>query len=233
MSYSFDGTGDYLTGSFTSTYADPVTLACWFKVTTHPVALDCLVALGNSSSSQNDSYMLQTGSADDAWRATSRTTGDSSAEVTSLNRDATWTAMVGVFTSNTLRDLYVGAIGNTAQSTDIRNVADVLQYLSVGHNLASGQNYTGLLAEVAIWNKALDTSEITSYLGGTAASGIGAANLIGYWPLSASNATQANLGTDAGGDLTVTNATYSADHPTISSSSVASRAAAYYAMLRQ
>ena len=233
MSYSFDGTNDYLSGSFTSTYADPVTLACFVKLTTHPVAVDCFVCLGNSSSSFDDSYRIETGSTDDAWRATSRTTGDSQAEITSLNRDATWTPVVGVFTSNTLRDLYVAAIGNTAQSTTSRAVADVLQYVRVGEELSGGRDFNGLIAEVAIWNKALDTSEITSYLGGTAASGIAAANLIGYWPLSASNATQSNLGTDAGGDLTVTNATYSADHPTISSSSVASRAAAYYAMLRQ
>lgn len=233
MSYSFDGANDSLSGSFTSTYADPVTLACFVKLTTHPVAVDTFVCLGNSASSFDDSYRIETGSADDAWRATSRTTGDSQAEITAFNRDGLWTPVVGVFTSSTLRDLYVAAIGNTAQNTTTRTVADVLQYLRVGEDLSGGRDFAGKLAEIAIWNKALDSSEITAYLGGTAASGIGAANLIGYWPLSASNATQANLGTDAGGDLTVTNATYSADHPTISSSSVASRAAAYYAMLRQ
>src|SRR5690606_6508072 len=84
VSYSFDGTNDYLSGSFTSTYADPVTLACFVKMTTHPVAVDTFVCLGNSASNFNDSYRIETGSADDAWRATSRTTGDSSAEITSL-----------------------------------------------------------------------------------------------------------------------------------------------------
>jgi hypothetical protein len=52
-------------------------------------------------------------------------------------------------------------------------------------------------------------------MAGSAASGIAAANLIGYWPLSASSGTQTNLGTDAGGTLTVSGATFSADHPTI------------------
>jgi hypothetical protein len=81
--------------------------------------------------------------------------------------------------------------------------------------LDGGNDYTGLIAEVAIWNKALADAEITSYMSGEAASTIAAANLIGYWPLSADNATQSNEGLDAGGDLSVSGATFDADHPTI------------------
>ena len=215
MSFLFDGANDQLEGAFTSTYADPVTLACFVKVTAHPVATDNLLQFGNSASAINDSYRLNTGSVDDQWEAISRTTGDSSAQV-SLNIDGVWAGIVGVFTSNTLRDLYVQSITNTAQSVTSRAVADVLQFICAGEDFAEGRDFTGRLAELAIWNSALSGANITSYLAGTAASGIAAANLIGYWPLS--SASLLNIGLDSGGDLTATgNAAFDADHPTITS----------------
>jgi hypothetical protein len=86
--------------------------------------------------------------------------------------------------------------------------------------MVGAQDYAGLMAEVAIWNTALNSSQITSYLAGTGASQIQSANLIGYWPLSASNTTQSNDGVDTGGDLAVTGAVFSSDHPTITLSGV-------------
>jgi hypothetical protein len=101
-------------------------------------------------------------------------------------------------------------------ATTSRTVATI-QHIVAGENFAGGNDLDGLLAELACWDIALNATQITDYLAGTAAPLIAASDLIGYWPLSANNATQSNLGVDTGGDLTVTGATYSSDHPTISS----------------
>ena len=112
-------------------------------------------------------------------------------------------------------------------------VSALVQYIRLGESLTAFNDLYGLLAEVAIWNKALSAGEIASYLAGNDPSAIAAANLIGYWPLSADNATQSNLGTDATGDLTVSGATYEpSDHPTITSSATIAPLSSFYRMLR-
>jgi hypothetical protein len=218
MSFLFDGANDQLEATLTSTYTDPVTLAAYVKFTVHPVANDAFLYFGNSASVVNDSYCIRTNTTDDSWDATSRTTGDSSATVAGINKDGVWTPVVGVFTNNTLRDIYVGAIGNTAQNITSRAVADVLQFVAAGEDFAGGKDFAGRLAELAIWKIALSAAEITSYLAGTVASSIAASDLIFYVPMDTNSLL--NLGTDAGGDMTASgNAAFDADHPTIGSPS--------------
>lgn len=223
MSYSFDGSNDTLTGTLTSTYDAPITMACWFKwggggAGAHPSAIDCMVHLGNSSSSSVDSYILRTQTTVNRFEIFADGSGGN--ESTSLAKTIaadTWTPFIGVVTSHTVRDLYV-ADATASEAVGADGVSALVQYIRLGENLAAANDFYGLLAEVAIWNKALSAGEIASYLAGNDPSGIAAANLIGYWPLSSDNATQGNQGVDAGGDLSVTSAVYSSDHPTIISS---------------
>jgi hypothetical protein len=215
MSYLFDGVNDTLTGTFTSSYADPVTLACFSKFTDHPAANDMLVMLGNSASAINDSYSIKASNTDNVFAAVARDTTNDGPLSPVTNVDGVWCGNVGVFTSDTLRDIYTQIITNTQTNSVSKAVADVLKYIRVGEDLTAVQDFTGRIAEVAIWNKALTLLEVSAYLKGIKATFISPANLIGYWPLSASNATQANEGTDADGDLAVTGAVYDADHPII------------------
>ena len=215
MSYLFDGANDSLAGTFSSTYADPVTLACWLKVTAHPVANDAMLMFGNSSSVIDHSYVLKTSTSDDVWQAVARDTTNSGAVSPVTNVDGIWAAMVGVFTNNDLRDVYILHPGLTARDTVNKAPNDVLQFIRVGEDLSGLQDYADRLAEISIWNAALTTKDITRYMVGVSAAIIAPANLIGYWPLNANNATQQNLGIDAGGDLTVTGAVFDADHPLI------------------
>lgn len=220
MSYSFDGANDWLRGTFNSTYGYPITLAAWVKITDHPVATDLAVQLGNISNSDNDSLQIRTSSTDNRWSATSVSSGGGTATTNiTQNIDNTWTPMVATFTSDSLRNFYFP--GDNAQSTATIVVGQAMQYVGIGANLADGFDFTGLIAEVAIWDKILTTQEIDDYLGGDAASGIAASDLIGYWPLD-TNGGLANEGVDTGGDLTASgNAAFNADHPTISGGSPA------------
>lgn len=225
MSYAFDGSNDTMSGTFASTYADPITLAMFIKVAAHPLATDTIFTLGNSNSVDSDNYQLRTNTTDNQWRASTVTSTPAFINaVVTVDIDGVWAGYVGVFTNGSLRDIYVQAIGNTNQNTTAASpaITDALQFIRVGENMAGTNDFgPGNLAELAIWNAALTTQEITDYLAGRSATEIAPSNLIGYWPLSASNATQANEGIDAGGDLTVTGATFDADHPTITFSTVA------------
>ena len=98
-------------------------------------------------------------------------------------------------------------------------MGSALDEIFVGQKPSGSDGTDNLLAELALWGIELSTQQKTDYLAGIAASGIAASDLAGYWPMDADNATQSNLGVDATGDLTVTSATFDADHPTITSSS--------------
>jgi hypothetical protein len=217
MSFLFDGTGDNLTGTFTSTYGDPFTLAVYVKFNAaHPGSTDNFLSIGNSSISNDQSYSIGTGATANQWLGIARTTTNGEASLLSIDIGTAWAGVVGVFTNTALRDVYVQTIAQTAQNTLTKSVTDAVQFIRAGELLDGARDFTGRLAELAVWNSALSTADITSYLAGTAASGIAAANLIGYWPLSADSLL--NLGTDADGDLTATgNAVFDADHPTITS----------------
>jgi hypothetical protein len=221
MSYAFDGANDTLTGAFGTTYQIPMTIACWIKVAAHPVAGDIIMTVGKNAAATTDSFDIRSDTTDDVWgmRAIDSAAAASNAMYT-LNIDATWTPIVAVYTSATDRKIYVGSYSNAGSSTQSRTVLDV-GYVRLGEALNAAGDYVGNIAEAAVWDKALSQAEIEAYCAGTAASGIGASDLIGYWPLNASNATQSNLGVDSAGDLTVTSATYDADHPTISSGGAA------------
>lgn len=220
MSYSFDGNNDTMTGTFASTYSgSTLTIALYVKITAHPLTNDVFLAYGNSASSANDSHYIRTESTDNMWamRSTDSAAASNLATVT-LDIDNTWTPIVGVIAADDNRAIYIGSRSNAGTNGGTRNVADALQYIRVGEQLGGAADAVGLIAEVAIWNSVLSNADIDAYMSGTPASSVAAANLVGYWPLSADNATQTNLGVDTSGDLTVTSATYSADHPTIGSS---------------
>lgn len=225
MSYIFDGSNDRMIGSFNSSYpGSALTIACFFKHT-HPGVTDVMVNLGNTAGDVNGSHQLRAAATSSYSAITTDTAAVTSGSSTSNLLgvyNGLWTGFVGVFTETGVagtsnhRVVYVGDIATTGTAnTGSRVTGNAFKHISLGENLSLAGDYDGQLAEVAMWRIALSTANITSYLAGTAASGLSASDLIGYWPLSASSATQSNDGIDVGGDLTVTGATFSADHPTI------------------
>lgn len=224
MSYLFNAANERMTGTLTSTYAATCTLALYLKTANHPAAASCIMQLGASSSAVADSLALRTTATDNQWGAR-YTDPAASADTASRtqNVDTTWAPLVATFPSASSRIIRVADYANSGSASAARTASDdVMKYLRIGETLAAAEDLgaagTFYIAEVAIWNAILSQTDIESYMAGTAASSIAAANLIGYWPLNASNATQSNLGVDAGGDLSVTGATYDADHPTITTS---------------
>lgn len=221
MSFLFNATNTQrMTGVFTSTYGEPLTIAVWIKIASFSQN-DTVINIGSSTSSVSDSHMLVSTNTSNEWAARSTNTVPASSDaVYTSSIDGTWTPIVCVIASDASRKIYIGSIGNVGSDTTSIAVGASLQYLRVGRNLAAVNYFSGYMAELAVWDSALSTDDITSYLGGTVATQIDAANLVGYWPFDYDNATQTNEGVDAGGNLSVVNygttgATYDPDHPTI------------------
>lgn len=234
MSRSFDGSNDYGDGAFSSTYAIyPSTLAAWIKITVHPIALDCIQMVGVNSASANNSLILRTGASDNAWQAAVQTgTGGSGNTNVVKDVDGVWTPFIGIFISDTSREIWFSDQNDSSATSNV--LTGVLQYIRCGTTLAGANDYTGKIAEMCYWDKQISAGDITNFLAGNSPLTISGANLRGYWPMSSDGgSTEANLGTDSGGDLTWNGTTFDADHPTITGggSSIAAKVR-YYNMLR-
>jgi hypothetical protein len=223
MSYIFDGANNRLTGAFTAPgYAMPLTTACFFKVVAHPVAVQFLVALGESAGANPDSINLISAANVNDWGSRYiDPSGTSTSSGVDENVDGVWTGLVGLFPDENSRRVYVKDITQTDNSTVVLAASGgTLDQIQIGESLSDASDFgaanpnESLIAEVAMWNVILTTQEVTDYLSGISASVIAPSNLIGYWSLSA-DGVLTNAGIDTGGDLTATGTTFSADHPTI------------------
>jgi hypothetical protein len=220
-SYECDAANENLTGTLTTDRALPLTLFAYVKYANHPEAINSLAQFGTPASNQNGSVALKTRPEADRYTAQQRTPAGNvvgaNVDAAAGAGDGVWFPLVGVFTSTTLRDIYAGAIETTAQETTSNDPGTAISVMRLCENLAGAEDSTTLLiAEVGIVDEAATAGEIEAFLDGADPTTIWsvAAELIGYWPLDMNNSTQANEGSDAGGDLTVSGATFNADHPT-------------------
>jgi hypothetical protein len=212
LSYSFDGTNDSLDGQFGTTYNLPLTMACWFKVAAgHPGVTDVLFSLNNDATDAEDSIQLRSGtSAANEWEVTVDGTATANAEVIK-DVGTAWAPFVAVVTTTAGIDAYVS---DQTDNIAYAGVLAGLSFISMGETTHSTADYVGLIAECAVWDRALTAPEIADFLAGVSPTLIAASNLVGYWPLSA-DGVLTNAGLDSAGDLTATAAVFNADHPTI------------------
>jgi hypothetical protein len=228
MSYDFSTAGSVISGSFTSTYTVPLTLAVWVKYTDHPADTDYILSL-HKDTNLDEFCAITSGAVNDQFlsKQANSTGNDTAAYAATLGEyDGVWVPIVATFENTTTWNIFVEVIGNSGTKTASRDPGP-LGEVGIGHAPNGAAHWINNIAEVAIWDGELSDANITEYMNGLAASQIDASNLIGYWPLDTNNATQSNEGTDATGDLTVTNATYDADHPSISTGD--SKGRYYYA----
>ena len=233
MSYNFDGNEYYMDGTYTSQYnSQGFSIVAWIYVAAAEWAKSGQrigVSFGNdpATSYDNTLRLVMNPVTTDEISATARDTGDGFARdpFTDGLFDDKWVPVVGVFTSNTSRTVYIGDEPG-ASNTNEKLVGTALDAIRIGAAPNGYSNWRGLLAEVTLFNKALAGSELTDLYtenagvySGPPPPTVAPNNVIAYYPLNYNNATQTNDATgsaaDASGDLTVTNAVYSSDHPTI------------------
>ena len=222
------GTNDFLTGQLTTDVAAVgTTIAAKVKYTTHPAAIDNVVQLADTNASNSSSLHLRLSSTDDRFDCTTFDTGGvaDSALLTSgaAEYDGVWFSIVCTFTADDLRQIDVGIpAASETPSTNVQSSdsADTLNNIRLFESFVGAGDMAGRIAEVAIWDTILDSTEIEAYIDNECTANIAAANLRAYYPLVDDADDFANDGLDATGDLTVTaSVSIDADHPTMGSCS--------------
>ena len=230
MSYDFAGSDRWIGGpgdEFSSTFDVPLSLVCWVKCTAAQWAntsKDWCLYFGDDFTGNNNSIILakSVGTADEVT-ISARTTSDNNASETHPDGtyDDTWVMIAGVFTSDTLRDVYVEDAANTGQATGERIIGAVLDSIKIGGDADGGNNFAGLIAHPAIFDVALTTANIddlqTAAETGIRPNTVDSANCIAYYPLTVDQSTHADQSGNSGPTLTVNNAVFSSDNPIVPS----------------
>jgi len=199
--HAFDGTNDTWTATLTTTRADPLSVYMQTYMTTHPVAVKYAFVMGNSNSSNNDSYACRTGATANEWIAASLNSVGGLSQASAIDtNEAAWVPAICEFISDTSRDLFYSE--QTDANGGNRAVADVIQYIRLGENMAAGNDFTGRLAYPTIWNVQISDATEAALLAGNCPLKYEGANIIAHWSFQDNSGTATNVGSDAGGDLT-------------------------------
>lgn len=181
MSYSFNGTDQYIQDSSVSPVAGtPCTLACWFRPTNNTGGN----LLQICSSSGNDSHRISMTSSG-TYRIGSTEAGtNGNADGSTIISINTWHHLCGVFTSSASRTGYLNG-SDISTNTASRNPTSFTRTVIGARRDASvfGIYFTGQIAEAAIWDVALTVDEILSLSSGVTSSLVRPQNLAFHAPL--------------------------------------------------
>lgn len=185
MAYTFNGTASFLSTATTPVVAAPLTIACWFypdNITTDGI----IVAVGDTGGSfSRFSVMLRGTVAGDPLEAGAFQPGGTGGQARTAvaYQQQVWQHAAGVFTSDTSRTVYLNG-GNAATNT-ASSPPSSLDYIAVGarFNSSWGNFFAGRVADVGIWNVALNASEITSLSKGLPCDMVRPMSLVFYSPL--------------------------------------------------
>ena len=227
MSYKGWGTNRFH-ATMGTTYGPVLTISCWIKKDATQWAngsADYAWTFNYASNSDDNAFRLYTGT--DTMTIAARTTSTESENVsfTDGTYDDIWVPVI--FQGNASNDRYGYIENSTNQSTqglDTKNLT-ALDEFRVGRIMVGVGAFEGKIAEIAIWNKALSSTEIDQLcpvLGaGPKATAIASAkaNLIAYWPLDYESTTQVDESGNGESSLVEggsgSNLVYDADHPII------------------
>lgn len=195
MARRFTSTNKIDAGTAVASFTTPITISCWYK-DTDAGSNQSLVALYVDSSNFL-ALKLQFNDGATALYLLADANGHHSVLSGSINA---WHHGCGVFTSTTSRTVYLDGV---AGSTDTFSVAPTgTPDFIIGF---SGSVLTGSIADVAIWNVALNASEIAALARGVRPNNIRTSALIGWWPLDGLSSPEPDLsGNSHNGTLTGT-----------------------------
>lgn len=203
-----DATNEYLQYGALIT-ARPVTMACWFLTDT--VAINqCLIGFGKTA--EIFRYQKLTLISGDLQAAERGPIANVLATATDNPATGTWQHALGVFVDATDRRVYLNG-GNkgtnaTACSPDDLDRTNVSGYQFGGSVV---DEFSGRLAEAAIWNATLSDAEAAILATGFSPLFVRPQNLVAYWPLIRDE----DQDRVSGYDLTAYNTPSIAPHPPI------------------
>jgi hypothetical protein len=181
MSRDFEsGSSQYLSNTNAVLTATPLTMACWFKPESAS-SNQCLISLGvsgNTNNRHNLSLIAGVG-----VRMISRTTSNAEATTSANFSTGVWQHACGVVASSTDRRAYLNGGNEGTDATDRTPAGINSTFIGAQHNASPSTFTDGLIAEAAIWNVALNASEIAVLARGVSPLRIRPGNLKFYAPL--------------------------------------------------
>ena len=230
MSYDGFGAGKSLRATFGTAFNVPMTLVCWIRSTATgwDDTLDHIIHLNDDTTDEADSYGIKrSSSAETLWAPTVPTSGGGNSAVKAVGTtgeyDDVWVTLIATFASTTDRKLYIEDSTSPGTASD-EKVTVAVKEVIIGNGWDSLQAAlaNSQIAEIAIFDKALGTSEIDALQTGSgtgpAPNTVASADCVAYWPLAVDQTTHTDQSGNGGPDLTENGAvTFNAAHPTITS----------------
>lgn len=212
MAYTLNGTSQHLSTASAPASGSPMTLACWFNAAV--VQSGVLLSVGVSSGSHRNQVQAVNGTPGVSNYINAVAVGGATTAIAAGATDAntnTWAHAAGVFTSATSRTSYANGGGAVTNTTDCgtQNAANSV-VVGARWNTTLALYYSGLIADVGVWNVALNAAEIAALAKGISCRLVRPQSLVFYAPLLRDLV-------DVRGGLAITNnnAATVADHPRI------------------
>ncbi len=207
-----DAASDDLQVSQVDVSALPVSMACWVRPDAVPT--NSHIALSFRRNNEPRGCDLSLNSTSNS--AVARTAGGASisgSSITSAWSLNTWGHFGGVFPSATSRTVYFdGSAGGENTETQDPFGGSAPDRTTVGMRVqgAEGENFSGDIAEAAIWSAALTAEEFAALAAGTSPLSIRPDALVNYYPIIGRHSPEIDL---VGGNNLTVNGAAASDHP--------------------
>jgi hypothetical protein len=204
-----DASSQYLVKTSALISAYPYTISAWVNSDDANVN-QSIFAVEEAGTTNQIILQLVNGSL--APRLWTKGTGGSFATAGAGFSPNTWNHVCGVAASSTSRTVYANAANPGTDTTAVTLGAMANTYIGRLNNGGSPTWYmSGMIAEVALWNVALNLDEIVALSKKFSPRLIRPSALVGYWRLFGIDSPEKDW-TKSGSDFTVTNGPTKADH---------------------
>lgn len=212
MSRLFDVTASDSLDLSVALVADyPFSVSAWFNAPSNTSLFEmALWGHGQTTSSFRTNALAIKEGTDEIWA----TRGSIEAITTAAMTPNTWQHALGVWTSNTLRAVYLNG-GNKGTNTTSAGVSG-LNATAIGRRPNSGDQWfmDGNVGTVVMWDIALTDADAVILASGASALKVKPLNIVGYWPVWGVQSPEIDLSPNAR-SMIVTGTVISTTHPPI------------------
>ena len=213
MSIDLNGSTQYgsYAGAVVSAY--PFTMSGWFYDTS---GSDSGNVVGIETDASADNRFITLAQNNEVMRFQTRTTSAGNADSSGNYTINNWWLVIAVATSATDREVFIHDGTSGTSGTNTTNLTPSgMDITTIGYNASATNYFTGYLAEIAIWNSALDATAQTDLRTKSPAL-VESGSLVSYWPLGGPNYDDDWLDKQGSNNMTATGApTFNVEHPTL------------------
>jgi hypothetical protein len=205
MARTFNGSSQYASGASAPASNVPLTISAWCKHANASGGVDIIVDIFLDGDDRQVLYIN-----DQDIKAFTISSGGSAEATASAGASTTdWFHACGVWTAINSRAAFLNGGSKGTDTTSL--TTNTLTTVRAGASQGTTGFYEGTLAEIGVWNVALDDSEVASLAKGVSPLLIRPQSLVAYWPLFGNESPELDRGKNRI-DFTLTAAPTKAEH---------------------